>query len=111
MFTGGTQVKKTTKRILEKFPKLEGKIVANESCLLAEEALKSYRTFLKLAWFFEDPNKADFHLSSLYQHLDNGWLEWALELITLYFREDTYLIQKPSYSIIKEGGSHYLNQS
>jgi hypothetical protein len=44
----------------------------------------------------------------LYQHLDGDWLEFALELITRYFREETYLIQKPSYSLIKDG-SDFLN--
>ena len=35
----------------------------------------------------------------------------ALELITLYFREDTYLIKKPSFSIVKDNDSNHLNQS
>ena len=108
-------MKHTTKRIIEKFPMLEEKILAHESVLLAEEAIQSLdcieQTFLKLAWFFENPNHANFDLTSLYKNLENDWLEWALELITLYFRQDTYLIKKPSFSIIKENDSNYLNQS
>jgi hypothetical protein len=107
-------MKRTTRRIVEKLPNLEDKIVAHESVLLAEEALQSLdkvdQTFLKLAWFFENPEEANFNLTCLYQNLDDDWLEWALELITLYFSEDTYLIKKPSYSIIRDG-SEYVNQS
>ena len=107
-------MKRTTRRIVEKLPNLKDKIVANESTSMVEEALQSLslvdQTFLKLAWFFENPEKANFHLTSLYQNLDDDWLEWALELITLYFKEDTYLIQKPSISIIRDG-SDYLSQS
>ncbi|USK75382.1 hypothetical protein [Peribacillus frigoritolerans] len=101
--------------ILEKSPNLEDKILAHESVLLAGDVLKSLdrvdRTFLQLACFFENPDKEHFDLNSLYKQLDDDWLEWALELITLYFREDTYLIKKPSFSIIKENDSNYLNQS
>lgn len=107
-------MKRTTRRILEKFPNLEDKIEANDNGLLAEDALQSLsqveQTFLKLACFFENPEQANFNLTCLYQNLDNSWLEWALELITLYFQEDTYLIQKPSYFIIQDG-SEYVNQS
>ena len=66
--------------------------------------------FLQLACFFEHPEEMNFDLSSLYKELDNDWLEWALELITQFFREDTFLIQKPSYVLIKDGAD-YLNQS
>jgi hypothetical protein len=76
---------------------LENKLVAHESVELAADALQSLdyveRTFLKLAWFFENPDNENFDLKTLYKHLDDDWLEWALELITLYFREDTYLIK------------------
>jgi hypothetical protein len=46
----------------------------------------------------------------LYQHLDNDWLELALELITQFFREDTYLIQQPTLSIIGKNNNEYFNQ-
>ena len=108
-------MKKTTKRIVEKFPMLEDKILTHESVELAADELDSLyiveQTFLKLAWFFENPDNEPFELNTLYKHLDDEWLEWALELITLYFREDTYLIRKPSFSLIKENDAHYLNQS
>jgi hypothetical protein len=102
---GGIKVKKTTKCIIEKFPNLEEKIVAYKSVLLSEESLQSLdqidRNFIRLACFFENPDQANFDLSSLYKDLDNDWLDWALELITMFFREDTDLIQKPSFSTIK----------
>ncbi|MEH6908902.1 hypothetical protein [Neobacillus drentensis] len=107
-------MKRTTKRIIEIFPNLEEKISKQENVKLADEVLPSLdpvkRTFLKLACFFEDPEEVNFDLASLYKELDNDWLELAVELITQFFREDTYLIQKPSYSIIKDG-SDYLNLS
>lgn len=107
-------MKNATRRIVEKFPKLEGKLHAYENMLLVDEALKEVdevqATFLKLAWFFEDPEKETFDLGLLYRHLDNDWLEFALELVTEYFRKDTYLIQKTTYSLIREG-SHYKSMS
>jgi protein involved in sex pheromone biosynthesis len=107
-------MKKATRRIIEKFPKFEARLNNHENISLDESVLKELDqvqgTFLKLAWFFEAPKKESFDLGSLYRHLDNDWLEFALELITEYFREDTYLIQKPSYSLIKDG-SDYLSLS
>ena len=115
MFTGGCLMKKTTRRIIGKFPGLKPKLGAYKDVKLAADALQSLdpveQTFLKLAWFFENPDVEGFDLRILYKQLDDDWLEWALELITLYFREDTYLIKKPSFSIIKENDSNYLNQS
>ena len=108
-------MKKATQRIIEKFPMFADKLLAHEDIELAADALKSLdpvqRTFLKLACFFENPDHEHFDLHTLYQHLEDDWLEWALELITLYFREDTFLIKKPSFSIVKENDSNYLNQS
>ena len=106
-------MKNTTKRIVEKFPNLEEKVLEmNGSGLVIVDDIQSLDsvecTFLKLALFFEDPENAHFDLAFLYKELDNDWLEWALELITQFFQEDTYLIQKPSFMIIKDG-SDYLN--
>ena len=106
-------MKNTTKRIVEKFPNLEEKVLEmNGSGLVIVDDIQSLDsvegTFLKLALFFEDPKNAHFDLAFLYKELDNDWLEWALELITQFFQEDTYLIQKPSFMIIKDG-SDYLN--
>ena len=63
---------------------------------------------MKLALFFEYPGEAHFDLAFLYKDLDNDWLEWALELITQFFQKDTFLIQNPSFAMIKDG-SDYLN--
>src|SRR5207253_2913317 len=98
--TVGDKMKRSTKRIMEMFPKLKGKLKAYENITLAEEALKGLNdveaTFLKLAFFFEEPESGNFNLGLLYKHLDNGWLEFALELMVQFFREDTYLIQQPT---------------
>ena len=106
-------MKNTTKRIVEKFPNLEEKVLEiNGSGLVIVDDIQSLdsveHTFLKLALFFENPENAHFDLASLYKELDNDWLEWALELITQFFQEDTFLIQNPSFTMIKDG-SDYLN--
>jgi hypothetical protein len=101
-------MKYATKKIIEVFPDLEpllGKEKEREEILSTLQPLN--RTFLQLGMFFENPKEEHFNLALLYQHLDNDWLELALELITLYFREETYLIQKPSYSLIKDGSDYF----
>jgi hypothetical protein len=107
-------VKKSTKRITETFPNFEGKLKAYKNILLVEEAMKGLNqveaTFLKLAWFFEEPKHENFNIGLLYHHLDGEWLELALELITQFFIEDTYLIQQPTISIIREGKERFFNQ-
>jgi hypothetical protein len=109
-YTGGDDMKHTTKKIQDVFPDLEQRLLGKED--VNEEALNAMnpvkRTFLQLGWFFEHPGEGHFNLALMYQHLDGDWLEFALELITRYFRDETYLIQKPSYSLIKDG-SDYLN--
>ena len=103
-------MKYATRRILETFPAFKGEVHAYENRQLVEEALKGLddvqTTFLQLAWFFEDPESETFDIGLLYRHLDNEWLEFALELITEYFQKDTYLIQKPTYSLIREDSDY-----
>lgn len=105
------KMKKTTGDILKVFPKFEKHVLAYENMLLVNEALKDLNnvesTFLKLIWFFENPEQESFDIRLLYLHLDNDWLEFALKLITEYFREDTYLIREPSYSLIKDGSDFF----
>lgn len=107
-------MKISTSKIIEKFPKFKEHIHAYENMLLVHDALKNLNdfeaTFIKLIWFFENPEKENFDLRSFYLYLDNDWLEFALELITEYFREDTFLISEPKYALIKDG-SKYLSSS
>lgn len=107
-------MKKTTRKIILNFPKFEGKLKAYKNSLLVEEALRGLNnieaTFLKLAWFFEEPEHEHFDIALLYKHLDNDWLEFALELIAEYFKEDTYLIQKPTLLFVRKGRDDYFNQ-
>lgn len=104
-------MKHTTKKIVDVFPDLrihfDKRSYNDEAVLSTLEPVK--RTFLQLGGFFEQPEE-EFNLALLNKHLDNDWLEFALELITEYFRKDTYLIQKPTYSLIREG-SHYKSMS
>ncbi|WP_061810472.1 hypothetical protein [Rossellomorea vietnamensis] len=103
-------MKNATRRILETFPILKDKVHAFENRQQVHEALTGLddvqATFLQLVWFFEDPENETFNMGLLYRHLDNEWLEFALELMTEYFRRDTYLIQKPTYSLIREGADY-----
>ena len=107
-------MKRSTKRIIEKFPKFKGKLMAYENNLLAEEALKGLTEVeavsLRLAWFFEAPEHESFNIGLLNRYLDNEWLEFALELITQFYREDTYLIHQPTFSILREPKENYFNQ-
>jgi hypothetical protein len=112
--TGRDRMKHSTKRIIERFPKFKGKLKAYNNILSVEEAMQGLTeveaVFLRLACFFEAPEQESFNIGLLYHHLENEWLEFALELMTQFFREDTYLIQKPSFSILRETPDHYLNQ-
>ena len=107
-------MKKSTKRIIETFPYFEDKLTNYKNNLLVEEAVKGLNeveaTFLTLVCFFEEPEHENFNIGLLYQHLDNDWLELALELITQFFKEDTYFIEQPTLSIIREGKGHFFNQ-
>lgn len=107
-------MKKATLRIVNVFPQFNCILEDQSNPSLIEESLSKLNdiegTFLQLALFFENPNTQDFSLSALYHNLDDDWLELALELITDYFQKDTYLIKKPSYSLIKDG-SDYLSLS
>ncbi|MCM3655129.1 hypothetical protein [Metabacillus litoralis] len=94
-------MKNVTKRIIENFPNLEK----------TKEIHTVEATFLHLAWFFEDPENQDFNIGLLYKHLDNDWLELALELIAQFFREETHLIQEPVLSFIRKGSNEYFNQT
>lgn len=107
-------MKIATERIIEKFPMLEEELSSNENVLLSNHALEKLseveQVFLRLACFFEKPNEGNFNLESLYKHLNNEWLEFALEVIHTFFHKDTYLIQDPTHSIITDG-DYYMNQS
>jgi hypothetical protein len=107
-------VKKSTKRIIETFPHFEDKLIIYKNNLLVEEAVEGLNhveaTCLTLACFFEEPEHKNFNIGLLYQHLNNNWLELALELITQFFKEDTYLIEQSTFSIIRKGNNEYFNQ-
>lgn len=107
-------MRKTTQRIVKQFPFFEQKLQDCHNVLLFEQALQSLdsdveKTFFKLAWFFENPEEESFDLGCLYKHLQDDWLEFALEVIAFYFKYDTYLIKESkSPLIIKD---NYVSQS
>lgn len=107
-------MKRATTEIITFFPNLEQYLTDNESVILSNETLSSLmdmeQTFLKLAWFFEKPDRENFNLECLYKTLEDEWLEFALEVIDLFFKEDTYLIKNTTTSFVTEKDT-YLNQS
>lgn len=107
-------MKVATKQIVESLPVIEKYLKSNENTILTDQALSELneveQVFLRLAWFFENPNKENFNLESIYKHLDNEWLELSLEVVYTFFHKDTFLVQKPTHSIITDG-EYYLNQS
>jgi hypothetical protein len=107
-------MKKATSLIIEKMPYLEKHVQADHNMLVRQHALDALddeieRTFLQLIWFFEEPKINDFDLKNLYRHLENDWLVFALDVIDFYFKEDTYLIQESSDSVLVS--DDYLDQS
>lgn len=107
-------MKNATAMIVERFPGLEKELKTNASSILIDQTLNELsdveQVFLKLAWFFEEPDNENFNLESIYKHLQDQWLEFALEVIYVFFRQDTYLLQDPSHLIIRDG-DYYMNQS
>lgn len=105
-------MKKTTERIFKYFPKAKEKLLLalkNETVNVSDLSQMEY-TFYSLALFFEKPESYSFDLGMFYASLENEWLEFALELVAIYFQKETSLIQKPSFSIIKEQ-DEFLNSS
>ena len=66
--------------------------------------------FLKLAWFFEAPEQEGFNIGLFFHHLNNDWLEFTLELVTQFFLEDMYLIEKPPIPFFKKHPTNILIQ-
>ena len=104
-------MQKSTAKIIDMFPQLEKYLPASDSTLLTDEVLnslpKTQQVFLKMAWFFENPEENNFNLETLYQSLDNDWLEFSLKCINDFFYKDTYLIMKPNYSLLVDGEEFY----
>src|SRR5690625_307986 len=107
-------MKKSTEMILKHFPMLEKHINDSDSIVLRDKILTDLdnqeRTYLCLAWFFENPDSESFNIQSLYKNLDNDWLSIALELIVCFFANDTFLIKEPTFSLVTES-NEYLNQA
>lgn len=107
-------MRKTTSKVVEMFPALEKHIPDYDSVLLEQQTLNQFndveQVFLKLIWFFENPNEYNFNLFDLYRSLDDDWLSFALECIVSFFENDTYLLKETQFSLVKESND-YLNQT
>ncbi|PEB42250.1 hypothetical protein [Bacillus pseudomycoides] len=109
-------MKKTTQLIIKEFPVLEKYLNSHENIFLNQKALESLeshveKTFLELAWFFEEPEKNDFNVGKLYKHLQDDWLEFALDLLNTYFKHDTYLIKQSTHSILLNTDDYFSQTS
>lgn len=102
-------MKNTTQKIINQFPQLKPLLdESNKEVLKTSSTLSELeKTFLQLARFFEKPNEEAFSLQLLYQHLEDEWLEFALQLIVEFFRNETYLIKNPNFSIIRDSQDYY----
>lgn len=107
-------MKVATKKIIEYFPYLEKLIPDSESVILEQQTLDNLndteQVFLKMIWFFERPDDNNFNLYDLLRYIDKDWLSFALESIVVYFSDDTYLIDEPTFSLITDD-KVYLNQN
>lgn len=107
-------MKKSVKMIVDYFPYLEKHKEDYSSVMLVSETLDKFneteQVFLQLIWFFENPEKENFSLELLYNHLSDEWLSLAIESIYTFFHNDTYLLKKPNFSLVNDD-SIYFNQS
>jgi hypothetical protein len=101
-------MKKATKKIIEMFPYLREHIGDNP-CENQQTLNNIDKTFLQLISFFENPEKEHCDLNMFYANLEGDWLQFAIEMISLYFRKDTYLIPELTESIIIS--DDYVDQS
>lgn len=99
-------MKKASLKVTEQMPFLKEHYDGNSTRKLE----KGEKVFLDLFRFFESPENTGFDLQQIYNHLDNDWLEFALECIHTYFLEDTYLVTNPSHALITDG-DFYLGQT
>lgn len=107
-------MKKATSLIVKQLPFIEKILQSGESVNRTEDSSVKLneveKTFLQLVLFFENPEKENFKIASLYKHLDDEWLELALQAIYVFFSEDTYLMKTSTFSVIKENDA-YKNQT
>lgn len=97
-------MKNATKRIIEEIPVIEKYLKGD----LPDQMDEHSKVFLNLALFFEQPNHNSFSMERLFE-LRDEWLELALETVHVFFAKDTYLINNPTHSFIKD--EDFLNQS
>lgn len=107
-------MKKATKKIIDSFPLLEKHIPDYDSVMLEQQTLDRFneteQVFLRLIWFFENPEKNNFNLLDIYESLEGDWLSFAIESIAFFFEKDTFLLKEANFSLITER-SELLNQS
>lgn len=94
-------MKKSINLVYELYPNVRRKLENDNTITLNEKE----EVFYKLALFFQSPEYS-FDLAILYERLDGEDLMNALNSITTFFKEDTYLLndfKTETYTVVKEG--------
>lgn len=101
-------MKSTTKIILESIPVLEDYLL--DGSKEVNELNQVEITFLNLIRFFENPEESSFDLKMLYDNLSDDWLYLALSSLSVYFKQDTFLMKGVNHSLVNEAKA-YMNQT
>lgn len=99
-------MKNATQNLIDSMPVLK-KYLLGENVDNIEDPVE--KTLLNLAYFFENPYENQFQLNEIYLNLEDDWLILALNSISVFFQQDTYLIKEQGHSYIKND-VNYFNQ-
>lgn len=91
-------MKGSLQMIFDKYPKVKEKFYNNEIQLSTNQE----DVFYQLCLFMNEPDKYSFNISLLYQFLEDNELIFALQTISFFFRNDTYLIKEKQNLLIKD---------
>lgn len=77
------------KKIYERFPHIQNKIETNDhQIVLTNQDM----VFYQMVQFFKAPKQIPFNLNMIYDHLRDQELLFAIEVIILFFQQDTTLV-------------------
>ncbi|AEA19230.1 hypothetical protein CT43_P127048 (plasmid) [Bacillus thuringiensis serovar chinensis CT-43] len=98
---GGTLLKKSLEEIYKKYPKVKERMNGALCPLTNVED-----TFYQLSLFINDPCLYSFNMNTLYTHLKDNDLLFALQTIIKFFQQDTNLISEKDILKISEEDLH-----
>lgn len=104
----------TTKKIVKQFPILKEEDLINGDVSLKQESLNEFNDTEKTFWYFarfcENPSERSFDFQMAYKSIDKSFIPFFLECIHSFFSNDTYLLDKDSFSFIDKT-ERLFNQS